>query len=159
MNQQVQTLLWAHDNLRRDLAALGEALAVLTEEDGVEPVRALVDGLTMKQHAWRVRAFCDRYCRIVQMHHTIEDLDLFPSLRRLDPSLAPVLDELAEDHHTLAGLLDDLDAALSSAAAAPRETAARQRTQDAIALLSQHLDAHLRREEVVIIPALTRLGH
>ncbi len=38
---------------------------------------------------------------MVTTHHTLEDIGVFPHLRRADPQLGPVLDRLVEEHHVI----------------------------------------------------------
>lgn len=42
--------------------------------------RSLVNRLTMRQNHWSVGAFCQTYCRILTLHHTIEGQRLFRDL-------------------------------------------------------------------------------
>ena len=68
--------------------------------------------MTMRQNDWALGAYCQSYCRVVTTHHTIEDTSMFPHLRASDAALAPVIDRLEDEHHVIAGVLDDVDRAL-----------------------------------------------
>ena len=68
--------------------------------------------MTIRQNTWTLGTFCETYCRVVTQHHTLEDRSVFPHLRQSDPALAPVLDRLEEEHHTIADLLERVDQAL-----------------------------------------------
>jgi len=43
--------------------------------------RSEIAKLTVRQNQWTVGAYCESYCRLVGMHHTLEDQALFPGLR------------------------------------------------------------------------------
>jgi hemerythrin-like domain-containing protein len=74
--------------------------------------RSLINRMTMRQNYWSLGAFCARYCRIVALHRTIEDEHMFPSLRREEGSLSPVLERLSWEHEVIADQLDRFDRAL-----------------------------------------------
>ena len=74
--------------------------------------RSLINKMTMRQNDWALGAYCQSYCRVVTTHHTIEDQSMFPHLRASDHALAPVIDRLEEEHHVIAGVLDEVDRAL-----------------------------------------------
>jgi hemerythrin-like domain-containing protein len=156
----VETLLSAHAGLRRDLDSLGEALMLLADGDGsadaetYAEVRARVDELTMRQVSWQLKSFCDHYCQTVHLHHSIEDVRIFPAVLRVAPDLAPVVDRLTADHHRLGELLDALVAAVGALPGSAQQRAA---AQEAVRALAAHLAAHLDLEEQHIIPQLSRL--
>jgi hypothetical protein len=72
--------------------------------------RSEIAKLTMRQNQWTVGAYCESYCRLVGLHHTIEDRSLFPGLSRLDSRLTPVTDRLHAEHVVIAGVLERVDA-------------------------------------------------
>ena len=146
---QVAALLEAHAGLRRDLATIRQLLASSSRQ-GQSDVRQVVDGLQMAAHDWQVRAYCDRYCRIVEVHHGVEDQRLFPALRRLDPELRPLIDRLATDHQELARLLGELQAVLDG----PEESVTTHSLDGLLTTLGDALEAHLAREEEGLIPAI-----
>jgi hemerythrin-like domain-containing protein len=154
--EMVQELLAAHAGLRRDLADLGEALRLLRERaaSSAAEVRALVDGMTMRQNAWQLRSFCDFYCSKVHAHHTIEDSRIFPAVLRIAPELAPVVEQLEAEHRRLGALLNVLTTAV---AALPGSGAVWTAAETAVSDLADHLETHLDREEENIIPQLGRL--
>jgi hemerythrin-like domain-containing protein len=67
--------------------------------------------MTMRQNDWTLGTYCATYCRVVTVHHTIQDVHMFPRLRDADLSLAPVVDRLVREHHEVAAVLEDLDSA------------------------------------------------
>ena len=46
----------------------------------VATARSEINKLTMRQNQWTVGAYCESYCRLVGLHHTIESTQLFPGL-------------------------------------------------------------------------------
>ena len=148
-------LLWVHGLLRQDLATV-ERLAVEAAEGGAaEDVVAGVRTLETTGPLWRLRASCLHYCRFVHHHHRLEDMALFPELRRVNPSLGPVVDRLQEDHRRVAGLLERVE---SAAAVLEREDSPEVRTAvaDALDALAAHLLAHLELEEESVAETLRR---
>lgn len=110
-----QTLLQVHDQLRGELAEMREA-AVAVAEGRLDPVtaRSLLNRMTVRQNYWTLGAFCAQFCRFVSIHHTIEDQHMFPALRRLDGTLAAVLERLREEHEIIAESVERLDVALTA---------------------------------------------
>jgi hemerythrin-like domain-containing protein len=111
--------------------------------------------MTMRQNYWTLGAFCSAYCRVVSVHHAIEDQQLFPDLRSADQSLGPILERLRADHEGIARLLAEIDAALVAMVGNPRRL---EPTQDAVARLSESLLAHLELEEESLLEPIGRLA-
>ncbi len=152
--QSQQTLLSVHEHLRHELAQIREAAAAVAagRMDPAE-ARSLMNRLTMRQNYWTLGSFCAQYCRIVSLHHTIEDQHLFPGLRREQESLAPVLEQLHWEHEVIAAVLDRFDLALI----AMMNDAARVEDVRGIAdELHDALLSHLAYEEEELLPPL---GH
>ena len=80
--QAQQTLLADHEHLRRELAEIREAAQAVAAGALDPAARSLITALTIRQNYWMLGAFCAQYCRVVALHHTIEDQRLFPDLRR-----------------------------------------------------------------------------
>lgn len=91
-------LQWVHDVLRRDLATVERLAAEVTEGLSGPELERELDTLRTAGPLWQLKVNCLRYCRFVHHHHRIEDVALFPALRRSDPSLGPVVDRLEADH-------------------------------------------------------------
>ncbi len=151
-----QLLLQVHDHLRSELAQLREAIEQL--EAGLRDpawVRTLLARLTNRQNWCSVGAFCAGYCRLVAIHHTIEDRRLFPDLQGKEAALEPVLARLQEEHDVIAEALQSLDGALGAMLADP------ERIVDVRAAL-QHLAglllSHLTYEEEELLEPIGRLG-
>ena len=149
----VRELLWIHGVLRADL----EIVRRLADEilDGKEPVRirAEIAQLQTRSPLWQLKVNCLYYCRFVHLHHTGEDVHLFPALRRSDPALGPVVDKLEADHRKVSHILDEVERAADDLLRADTP-AARQRLITGLDELTEHLLAHLAYEETSITPAL-----
>jgi hypothetical protein len=70
--------------------------------------RSEISKLTMRQNQWTVGAYCESYCRLVGLHHTLEDTSMFPGLSRMDSRLVPVVGRLRSEHEAIAGVLSHL---------------------------------------------------
>ncbi|MFH9085573.1 LLM class flavin-dependent oxidoreductase [Streptomyces sp. NPDC017673] len=155
-----ENLVAAHDQLRADLARLRAIVdEVLAETLDPGDARSGLQELSLRQNSWTLGAYCASYCRITTVHHTREDQDLFPHLRRGDPRLAPVLDRLTEEHHAIHGVIERIDRELvarieGGAGAAARPAGLRA----AVDLLTDALLSHLAYEERELIEPMARLG-
>jgi hypothetical protein len=150
-------LVAVHDHLRAELAQLRDMIAQVAA--GIlDPgkARTEISKLTMRQNQWTVGAYCESYCRLVGLHHTLEDTSLFTGLRRLDGRLAPVTGRLTEEHHVIAGLLSRVDAALVALVTDPVRGMPAVRA--AVDLLTDALLSHLSYEEHQILEPMARLG-
>jgi hypothetical protein len=151
-----QHLIDVHDHLRQELAQLFELIDQV-EAGAVDAGRArsLINTMTLRQNDWALGAYCQAYCRVVTTHHTIEDTSMFPHLRAQDPRLAPVVDRLEEEHHVIAGVLDEVDRALVAVVSDPDGMSA---LRAAVDLLSDTMTSHLSYEERMLVEPLARHG-
>jgi hypothetical protein len=150
-----QHLIDVHDNLRSELARLRDLVGqVAAGSRSVGEARDLISTLTMRQNNWTLGTYCETYCRIVTVHHTLEDRGMFPRIRQADAGLATVVDRLAEEHEAIAGVLDRVDRALVDLVADPDRLDDVQRAVD---LLTDTLLSHLSYEERVLVEPLARL--
>lgn len=149
-----ETLLGVHEHLRQELAQIRDAAAAVAA-GRLDPAaaRSLMNKLTLRQNYWTLGAFCAQYCRVVTIHHTIEDEHMFPGLQREQASLTPVLDRLHWEHEVIAEVLDQFDRALVAMMRDPAQIRDVQRVADELrdALLS-----HLAYEEDELLEALGR---
>jgi len=108
-----QTLLAVHVHLRQELEQLRGVIQAVTDgRASAAAARSHLNQMTMRQNYWTLGAFCAAYCRVVSVHHAIEDDRLFADLRVADASLAPVLDRLSAEHEVIASVIAEVDAAL-----------------------------------------------
>jgi hypothetical protein len=150
-----QQLVDVHDHLRAELARVRSLVRQVA--DGamdVAAARSEINTMTMRQNNWTLGAFCESYCRIVTVHHTIEDQSLYPQLRRGDARLGPVLDRLAEEHRVIHDVLERVDAALVETVRDPKGIT---ELSAAVDLLTDTLLSHLSYEERELVEPLARL--
>jgi alkanesulfonate monooxygenase SsuD/methylene tetrahydromethanopterin reductase-like flavin-dependent oxidoreductase (luciferase family) len=151
-----QTLLAIHQHLRQELARLREVIdEVRAGRSSAVEARSYLNTMTMRQNYWTLGAFCAAYCRVVSVHHAIEDQSLFPDLEARDESLGPVLERLRREHEGIAGVLAEVDAAL---VAMVEDELRLDGAQDAVAHLSDALLAHLKYEEEQLLEPIGRLA-
>jgi alkanesulfonate monooxygenase SsuD/methylene tetrahydromethanopterin reductase-like flavin-dependent oxidoreductase (luciferase family)/hemerythrin-like domain-containing protein len=151
-----QTLLAVHAHLRQELDQL-RAVAddVARGRMTAAAARNHVNHMTMRQNYWTLGAFCAAYCRVVTVHHTIEDERMFRDLRDADSGLGPVLDRLGEEHEAIAEMLTEVDAALVTMMADESSLGAARETVDRFA---GALLAHLAYEEEQLLGPIGRLS-
>jgi hypothetical protein len=148
-------LIEIHDHLRGELAQVREIVRQVTAGAlDVGQARSEINRMTMRQNNWTAGAYCASYCRLVTMHHTAEDVLLFPQLRRLDPELAPVVARLQDEHHAIAGVLERVDAGLFALVHDPGRV---PELTEAVELLTGALLSHLSYEEHQLVEPLARL--
>ena len=106
-------LVAVHDHLRSELRQIRQAVDDVASGE-LEPAaaRGMINRLTMRQNRWTLGSFCATYCRVVTIHHTIEDTHMFPALAAQAPELDPVLRRLEAEHEVIADVLDRFDRTL-----------------------------------------------
>jgi hypothetical protein len=108
-----RNLVAIHDHLRGELRQIRGAVEdVASGELDPGAARGLINRMTMRQNRWTLGSFCAAYCRVVTIHHTIEDSHMFPALASHAPGLEPVLERLEAEHEVIADVLDRFDRAL-----------------------------------------------
>jgi hemerythrin-like domain-containing protein len=151
-----QMLVNVHAHLRSELDQIRGVIAEVAEgRSTAEVARSLINEMSMRQNYWSLGAFCATYCRVVTMHHSIEDAHLFTSLKLRDAELGPVIDRLAEEHEVVAEVLTRIDLALIAMVADPESLSAVKAEVDRLADV---LFSHLAYEEEELIGPITRLG-
>ncbi|MFC3994394.1 LLM class flavin-dependent oxidoreductase [Nocardiopsis sediminis] len=155
-NPSGRHLIDVHDHLRNELERLRDLIRRVAEGDAdVAAARDMIATMALRQNSWTLGTYCASYCRVVTTHHTLEDRSVFPWLRKADPRLEPVIDRLAEEHETIAGVLERVDAALVAMVTGPGRIGA---VQDAVDLLTDVLLSHLSYEERELVEPLGRHG-
>lgn len=108
-----RNLVAIHDHLRSELVQIGQAVnRVVAGELPPGEARSLISRMTLRQNHWTLGSFCASYCRIVTIHHAVEDAHMFPGLAEVAPSLRSVLDRLEAEHLVIAEVLERFDRAL-----------------------------------------------
>jgi alkanesulfonate monooxygenase SsuD/methylene tetrahydromethanopterin reductase-like flavin-dependent oxidoreductase (luciferase family) len=151
-----QTLLAIHQHLRQELAKLREVIQEVRDgRSSAVQARSYLNEMTMRQNYWTLGAFCSAYCRVVSVHHAIEDQSLFADLKAADQSLTPILERLRHEHEGIARVLGDIDAALVTMVEDEKHL---DDTQAAVEHLSDALLAHLQYEEDQLLEPIGRLA-
>ncbi|MEV6151736.1 hemerythrin domain-containing protein [Nonomuraea sp. NPDC052129] len=105
-------LIDVHNGYRQEMRQVLDALdQVAAGALDAAALRSVINQLTMRQNYWTLGAFCATFCRLVTVHHTIEDEAMYPAILERDGSLGPVIEKLKEEHEVIAGLLTRLDQA------------------------------------------------
>jgi len=153
--QGQRTLLAIHGHLRDELdRVVGAVEAVAAGELSAGAARAVVHDSTMLRNYRLTGSFCAQYCRFVEGHHSIEDAYLFPSLEVGDPSLAPVLRRLSEEHEVIHALLVRIDELL---VAMVSEGSGAGAVGEQVRALRTALSSHLDYEEEELLGPIGRL--
>ena len=140
-NPFFEELLWVHGMIRRDLDSVTKLAGEVAEGMPATEVREELADLKSDGPLWRLKVNCLHYCRFVHHHHRLEDRAVFPTLRRIDPELDPVIDKLETEHRRVATLLEEIEASaeeLQHAEAARVQVAAG--LEELEGLLLAHLD-------------------
>jgi hemerythrin-like domain-containing protein len=151
-----QMLVNVHAHLRSELEQIREVVAeVAAGHSTAALARSLINEMSMRQNYWSLGAFCATYCRVLTIHHAIEDSNLFVDLRSRDESLGPVIERLSEEHEVVAAVITRLDAALVAMVEDPQNLGA---VQDELDRLTDVLLSHLDYEEAELLGPIARLG-
>jgi Hemerythrin HHE cation binding domain len=152
-----RNLVAIHDHLRSELEQIGQAVSRnAAGELAPAAARSLIARMTLRQNHWTLGSFCASYCRIVTIHHAVEDTHMFPALSAAAPSLQPVLDRLEAEHLVIAGVLERFDRALVDLVREDEETtvpirAGTDEIGDLATELGEILLSHLAYEEDELI--------
>lgn len=154
--QSQEMLIQVHEHLRQELAQIRDAAEqVATQQMEPAAARSLIYQLTLRQNFWTLGSFCAQYCRVVSLHHTIEDERVFPSLERKDGALGPVLERLSWEHEIIAEQLERFDQALVAMMEEPGKVVDVRRVADD---LNSMLLSHLAYEEDELLGPIGRLN-
>lgn len=134
-----------HDMYRSHLA---QVRLVLDRVDAqtleLGAARASVHAMGLRATYEQLGSFCGQACSMVEVHHTFEDVRMYPALRGADPGLGPVLDRLTEEHQVVHAVLVALDAELVALA---DQTDRLGRVRELFEHLETLLLSHFRYEE------------
>jgi len=149
-------LVQVHDHLRSELEQLrGVVAEVAAGQVSPALARSLINRMSMRQNYWSLGAFCAAYCRVLTIHHAIEDSRMFVALRSRDEQLGPVIERLSEEHEVIAGVLTRLDQALVAMVEDPGQLGV---VQSEVERLSDVLLSHLDYEEAELLGPIAALG-
>jgi hypothetical protein len=138
-----EQLIHVHQELRERLASVRREAA---DGAGLPGAHTAIDEDLLSH--------CLGFCAAIHAHHTGEDSQLLPALRAAAPELAPVIDNLSEDHALVAGILRHVRELLAPGRAPSRPEALVRELDGLIAIL----DSHFSYEERRIAKALDTIG-
>jgi alkanesulfonate monooxygenase SsuD/methylene tetrahydromethanopterin reductase-like flavin-dependent oxidoreductase (luciferase family) len=151
-----QMLVNVHAHLRSELEQIrGVVAEVAAGHSSPALARSLINRMSMRQNYWSLGAFCATYCRLLTIHHALEDANLFVDLKSRDAELGPVIERLSEEHEVVAAVLTRLDAALVAMVDDPQQLA---QVQIEVERLADILLSHLDYEEDELLGPIARLG-
>ncbi len=85
-----RNLVTIHDHLRGELRQIRRAVEdIAAGELDAGAARGMINRMTMRQNGWTLGFFCAEYCRVVTLHHTIEDTHMFPALAATGAGIQP----------------------------------------------------------------------
>jgi hypothetical protein len=130
--------------------ALRERLTALRQEAAGDTGPAAADAALPED----LLSHCLSFCTAIHAHHSGEDDQLLPALRAAAPELAPVIDNLIEDHDLVAGILRRIRELLTPGHS-PSGPGGLMRELDGLTAI---LESHFSYEERRIAKALDILG-
>jgi hypothetical protein len=144
-----EQLIHVHQTLRERLVALRQEAAAAGHHTAAAAGHhtAAAAGEDLASH-------CLSFCAAIHAHHTGEDSQLLPALRAAAPELAPVIDNLREDHALVAGILQQVRALLAPSAPPSTPDELVRQLDGLVAILESHFTYEERR----IAAALDTLG-
>ncbi|MFC5829277.1 LLM class flavin-dependent oxidoreductase [Nonomuraea insulae] len=149
-------LVQVHDGYRQELRQVQDAVEqVAAGRLDAGELRSTINRLTMRQNHWTLGTFCATFCRLLTVHHTIEDESMFPAILERDSTLAPVIKKLEQEHEVIAELLTRLDEACVELL---RDPAGIDRVRGRADRLSEVLSSHFAYEEEELVEPIARLG-
>ncbi|MER5704805.1 hemerythrin domain-containing protein [Micromonospora sp. NPDC002296] len=131
-------LVRIHDSLRTDLKRIRREIDSYSGDIGTRPTE--------------LRAHCAAFCLALTKHHTSEDATAFPILREEFGELAPLLDQLEQDHHMVADIVRRVQRLLEELT--PENTERMKGELDGLAAI---LESHFQWEERRLVEAFNAL--
>lgn len=116
-------------------------------------IQAEVEKLPLLENYRRFGNLCGQHCRVIEMHHMIEDQAIFPELSSKNKAMKNVVDRLIAEHGIVHELLTKLVDALNSLITAP-EAQSYARTVEIYTTLETVLLSHFNYEETQLSDAL-----
>jgi hypothetical protein len=147
-----------HDHIRGELRTVKVLIqrastGLVSKAD----IAAEADKLAMVANLRRFGALCGQYCALVEMHHSLEDYHMLPSVAAISDGYRKVADRLRAEHGVVHELLERQVAAVETLAAEPTPEHFTEATEIFDAL-ERVLLSHLGYEEDQIGDALGYYG-
>src|SRR3954447_7872255 len=139
-------LMAIHGAVRRDLSRLASAVSSLCD-----PAITVAD---RRVGATGLSAYWSCFAQQLHHHHTIEDTEVFPYLRRsLSGRGTAVLDAMGTEHDAIDHAQDATQAALTALLADPTSDRARD-VRNRLATFKEVVVSHLAHEEEAAVPLI-----
>jgi hemerythrin-like domain-containing protein len=152
-------LVEVHDMLRAELTQVRELVEQVSSGAlTAAEARSTVNAMALRQNDWTMGAYCASYCTVVDHHHRLEDVGIFPHLRAAEPGLVPVIHRLTAEHRVIHEVLGAVDRALVDLIRAGDVPADHRALQVAVDGLTDTLNSHFAYEEEQIVEPLARFG-
>jgi hypothetical protein len=149
-------LVEVHDMYRRELDQLRDVLEqVRSGQLSAGGARGELQRIALLANNWTFGGICQQYCLQLTQHHDVESGQIFPHLRRAEPALVPVLDQLHREHEVIHDVIRSVDAALIGLASTPNDLT---NIELAVDTLAETLLSHFAYEERSLVGPLARHG-
>lgn len=147
-------LVMIHEHFRGQMRFLRTIIEQAGTGDSTpEDIQAEVEKLPMLENYRRFGNLCGQHCRVIEMHHMIEDQAIFPELSSKDKAMKNVVDRLIAEHGVVHEVLTKLVDALNALITTP-EVQGYARTVEIYATLETILLSHFDYEETQLGDAL-----
>lgn len=152
---QGRRLAMIHAMHLRDLSEVRRIMDLI--EAGEQKLAELGSAVSNMKMIEAYRLFgnlCGRECQVLTLHHTIEDHDIFPALRKQgSEGLRKVVDRLVEEHGIIHQLLEELQSRSVEAIEQP-ESESFAKLKATFVMLDRMVRSHFRYEETELEQAL-----
>ena len=149
-------LVEVHNMFRRELGQVRDVLdQVRSGQLTAGGARGELQRIALLANNWTLGGICQQYCLQLTQHHELESGQIFPHLRRVDPALVPVLDQLHREHEVIHDVIRSVDAALIRLASTPDDLTD---VEVAVDTLAETLLSHFAYEERSLVGSLARHG-
>ena len=152
---QGRRLAMIHAMHLRDLSEVRRIMDLIEAgEQKLAELNSAVSNMKMIESYRLFGNLCGRECQVLNFHHTIEDQNIFPALRRKgSEGLRKVVDRLAEEHGIIHQLLEELQARAVEAIQQPGSKSFAE-LKATFVMLDRIVRSHFRYEETELQQAL-----
>jgi hypothetical protein len=111
-----------HAHFRDTMVRLSELIeAAAAGRIDPEELAARAGAVPVLDNYRRFGTLCGEHCRVIEIHHAIEDEWIFPELRERSEAMRAVTERLMQEHRVVHALLERLMAALEALTRDPGE--------------------------------------
>lgn len=103
-----------HDHYRENMRTISRLIhKAMDGEISPEALKAEAEASPIMVNYRQFGAVCGQHCRMIEVHHTIEDQAIFPQLSEKSLAFKKVIDRLAREHDVVHDLLERLISVLA----------------------------------------------